>query len=69
MANLDDLTTVPGVTPQMLNVMKQETYLAPFTLQRHRSGGSEGRRRSAAVGDLRDAAGAGGHAGVYLVPV
>jgi preprotein translocase subunit SecF len=30
--NLDDLAAVPGVTPQALNVIKQETYTAPFTV-------------------------------------
>jgi preprotein translocase subunit SecF len=30
--NLDDLASVPGVTPQVLNVIKQETYTAPFTV-------------------------------------
>jgi preprotein translocase subunit SecF len=30
--NLDELAKSPGVTPQILNVVKQETYPAPFTI-------------------------------------
>jgi len=33
-ANLDYLKQVPGVTPQVLNVIKQECYLAPYTALR-----------------------------------
>ncbi len=32
-ANLNQLSSVPGVTPAMLNVIKQECYLSPFTLR------------------------------------
>ena len=31
--NLDELSAVSGVTPQILNVLKQETYPAPFTVR------------------------------------
>ncbi len=31
--NIDDLSRVPGVTPQILNVIKQECYAAPFTIR------------------------------------
>ena len=30
--NLDELSRVPGATPQVLNVLKQETYPAPFAI-------------------------------------
>ncbi|HLJ48592.1 MAG TPA: protein translocase subunit SecF [Bryobacteraceae bacterium] len=30
--NIDEMRNVPGVTPQVLNVMKQECYAAPFTI-------------------------------------
>lgn len=30
--NLSDLKSVPGVTPQVLSVIEQETYAAPFTI-------------------------------------
>ena len=33
-ANLDDLSKVPGVTPQILNVVKQECYLARYSALR-----------------------------------
>jgi preprotein translocase subunit SecF len=33
-AKLDDLSKVPGVTPQILNVMKQECFLAPYSALR-----------------------------------
>jgi preprotein translocase subunit SecF len=33
-ANLDDLSKVPGVTPQVLNTIKQECYLAPYSALR-----------------------------------
>jgi preprotein translocase subunit SecF len=33
-ANLDDLSKVPGVTPQVLNIIKQEGYLAPYSALR-----------------------------------
>ncbi|HEY3835161.1 MAG TPA: protein translocase subunit SecF [Bryobacteraceae bacterium] len=33
-ANLDDLSKVPGVTPQILNVVKQECFLAPYSALR-----------------------------------
>jgi preprotein translocase subunit SecF len=33
-AKLDDLRSVSGVTPQVLGVLKQETYLAPYTVGR-----------------------------------
>ena len=32
-AHLDDLSRVPGVTPQILAVLKQETYPAPFVIR------------------------------------
>ena len=32
-ANMDQLSGVPGLTPAVLNVIKQECYLAPFTLR------------------------------------
>jgi preprotein translocase subunit SecF len=31
--NLDDLKVVPGVTPQVLAVLKQETYTAPYAIR------------------------------------
>jgi preprotein translocase subunit SecF len=34
LANIDDLRSVPGVTPQVVGVLKQETYLAPYTAAR-----------------------------------
>jgi preprotein translocase subunit SecF len=34
LANLDDLRTAPGVTPQVMDVLKQTTYLAPYTAAR-----------------------------------
>ncbi len=34
LANLDDLHSVAGVTPQVIGVLKQETYLAPYTAAR-----------------------------------
>ncbi len=33
LSSLDQLSAVPGVTPAVLNVVKQESYLAPFTLR------------------------------------
>ncbi len=32
-ANMDQLSAVPGVTPAILNAIRQESYLAPFTLR------------------------------------
>ena len=34
LANIDDLHSVAGVTPQVIGVLKQETYLAPYTAAR-----------------------------------
>ena len=34
LANTDDLKAVPGVTPQILTVVKDQTYLAPYTAAR-----------------------------------
>jgi preprotein translocase subunit SecF len=34
LANVDELRAVAGVTPQVLNVVRQETYLAPYTAAR-----------------------------------
>ncbi|HTA41707.1 MAG TPA: protein translocase subunit SecF [Bryobacteraceae bacterium] len=34
LANIDDLRTVPGVTPQVLTVLKDQIYLAPYTAAR-----------------------------------
>ncbi len=34
LANVDDLRSVSGVTPQVIGVLKQETYLAPYTAAR-----------------------------------
>jgi preprotein translocase subunit SecF len=34
-ANLGDLRSVAGVTPQVMNVLNQETYLAPYTASRN----------------------------------
>ena len=33
-ANMDDLSKIPGVTPTVLNVLKQECYLAPYSALR-----------------------------------
>jgi len=33
-ANLDDLSQIPGVTPKILGVIKQECYLAPYSALR-----------------------------------
>ncbi len=33
--NIADLSTVPGVTPQMMNVLPQELYPAPFAIRGH----------------------------------
>ena len=32
--NFDDLTQVPGITPQVLNTIKQQCYLSPFAVKR-----------------------------------
>ena len=34
LANIDELRSAPGVTPQVLGVLKQESYLAPYTAAR-----------------------------------
>ena len=69
-ANLDDLKQVPGVTPQILNIIQQQCYLGSlFGAARHRNGGAAGGRGFAAAGNLRHPACAGRNAGVYLVPV
>ncbi len=34
LSSLDELSAVPGVTPKVLGVVKQETYLAPYTAAR-----------------------------------
>lgn len=34
LSNMDDLHSVAGVTPQVLNVLKDQTYLAPYTAAR-----------------------------------
>jgi len=34
LANIDDLHSVAGVTPQVIGVLKQESYLAPYTAAR-----------------------------------
>ncbi len=34
LANLDQLRSVPGVTPQVMSVLQQQTYLAPYTAAR-----------------------------------
>jgi preprotein translocase subunit SecF len=34
LANIDELGSAPGVTPQVLGVLKQESYLAPYTAAR-----------------------------------
>src|ERR1700679_581144 len=33
-SNVDELAAVPGVTPQVLTVLKQETYASPYTASR-----------------------------------
>jgi preprotein translocase subunit SecF len=33
LASFDQLSSVPGVTPQVISVLKQECYLSPFTLR------------------------------------
>jgi preprotein translocase subunit SecF len=55
LANLDEVKSVPGVTPQVMGVLKQETYLAPY------AGGGGGTRAFEIVGpkvgaDMRSSA-------------
>ena len=35
LTKIDDLKAVPGLTPQVLNVLNQECYLAPYTAARN----------------------------------
>ncbi len=70
LTKIDDVRCVPGLTPQALNVLNQESYLAPYTAARNIE--IVGPKVGA---DLRHqaiechAACIGRDAGIYLVPV
>jgi preprotein translocase subunit SecF len=65
---LDELASVPGVTPQVLNVLKQQTYPDRSPCG-HRSGGPQDRRRAAAQSDTGGPVRAGRNAGLHRVPL
>ncbi len=67
--DLSELRGVPGVTPAVLNVMQQETYVAPFTILKRDIVGPRDRRRVAAESGPGRSIRARWNAGLYRVPV
>ena len=65
--SFDQLSGGAGRDAAVINTLKQECYLAPFSRARGGGGGTQGGRRSAAAGDPGDAFRAGRNAGIYSV--
>ena len=67
--NLDELSSVAGVTPQVMNVLKQSIYPETVRPDSDRGGGAQDRRRAAAQSDTGSPIRTGRDAGVHRVPV